>query len=76
MGRRLGGSSISSEAATQPVSNERENRPKRNCRSVRTYVKRLRCKLGDNADSPKYIVAEPRIGYRMPKGETQEREET
>ena len=44
--------------------------------SVRTYVKRLRRKLGDNADNPKYIFAEPRIGYRMPKGETQEREET
>ena len=36
--------------------------------SVRTYVKRLRRKLGEDADSPKYIFAEPRVGYRMPKG--------
>ena len=39
--------------------------------SVRTYVKRLRRKLGDNAGDPKYIFAEPRIGYRMEKGEEQ-----
>ena len=37
--------------------------------SVRTYVKRLRRKLGEDADSPKYIFAEPRVGYRMLKGE-------
>ena len=37
--------------------------------SVRTYVKRLRRKLGEDADSPKYIFAEPRVGYRMPRGE-------
>ena len=36
--------------------------------SVTTYVKRLRRKLGENADSPKYIFAEPRVGYRMAKG--------
>ena len=36
--------------------------------SVRTYVKRLRRKLGEDTDSPKYIFAEPRVGYRMPKG--------
>ena len=36
--------------------------------SVTTYVKRLRRKLGEDADSPKYIFAEPRVGYRMPKG--------
>ena len=35
--------------------------------SVRTYVKRLRRKLGDNAEDPKYIFAEPRVGYRMEK---------
>ena len=35
--------------------------------SVRTYVKRLRRKLGDSAGDPRYIVAEPRVGYRMPK---------
>ena len=37
--------------------------------SVRTYVKRLRRKLGEDAGSPRYIVAEPRVGYRMPKPE-------
>ena len=36
--------------------------------SVRTYVKRLRRKLGEDAGGPKYIFAEPRVGYRMPKG--------
>ena len=43
--------------------------------SVRTYVKRLRRKLREDAGNPKYIFAEPRVGYRMPKGETQEQEE-
>ncbi len=40
--------------------------------SVTTYVKRLRRKLGEDADSPKYIFAEPRVGYRMAKGEEPE----
>ena len=39
-------------------------------RSLRTIVGRLRRKLGDDADIPTYIFTEPRIGYRMPKGET------
>ena len=34
---------------------------------VRTYVRRLRRKLGDDANNPTYIFAEPRVGYRMPK---------
>ena len=42
--------------------------------SVRTYVKRLRRKLREDAGNPKYIFAEPRVGYRMPKGETREQE--
>ncbi len=37
--------------------------------SVRTYVKRLRRKLGDSAEDPRYIFAEPRVGYRMGKSE-------
>ena len=37
--------------------------------SVRTYVKRLRRKLGDSAEEPGYIFAEPRVGYRMAKPE-------
>ena len=34
---------------------------------VRTFVKRLRHKLGDDASNPAYIFAEPRVGYRMGK---------
>ena len=40
-------------------------------RPVRTAVKNLRRKLGDDAGSPKYIFTEPRVGYRMAKGEEQ-----
>ncbi len=36
---------------------------------VRNVVKLLRRKLGDDADNPRYIITEPRIGYRMAKGE-------
>ena len=38
-------------------------------RVIRTLVKRLRRKLDDSASSPTYIFAEPRVGYRMPKGQ-------
>ena len=37
-------------------------------RMIRTLVKRLRRKLDDDASGPTYIFAEPRVGYRMPKG--------
>ena len=37
---------------------------------VRTVVKNLRSKLGDEADDPSYIFNEPRVGYRMERGET------
>ena len=43
---------------------------------VRNIVKRLRRKLGEDAANPAFIFAEPRFGYRMEKGEGQEREET
>ena len=43
--------------------------------AVRTVVKNLRRKLGDDADNPAYIFNEPRVGYRMPKGETRGQEE-
>ena len=36
---------------------------------VRTIVKRLREKLGDDARSPDYVFTQPRVGYRMKKGE-------
>ena len=40
-----------------------------NMRALRTHLMRLRRKLGEDASSPEYIFAEPRVGYRMPKGE-------
>ena len=39
----------------------------RDARLVRAFVKKLRRKLGDDADSPAYIFTEPRVGYRMAK---------
>jgi DNA-binding response OmpR family regulator/signal transduction histidine kinase len=36
---------------------------------VRTYVKKLRHKLGDDAASPAYILTERGVGYRMPEPE-------
>ena len=38
-------------------------------RLIRTAVKSLRHKLGDDARSPSYIFTEPRVGYRMAKAE-------
>ena len=37
-------------------------------RVIRTLVRKLRGKLGDDARKPTYIFAERRVGYRMPKG--------
>ncbi len=36
-------------------------------RIIRTYIKELRKKLGDDASRPTYILSEPRVGYRMAK---------
>ena len=36
-------------------------------RIVRAFVKSLRRKLGDDANQPRYIYTEPRVGYRMAK---------
>ena len=36
---------------------------------VRDVVKRLRRKLGDDAADPRFIVTQPRVGYRMGVGE-------
>ena len=44
-------------------------------RPMRTIVSNLRRKLGDDADNPAYIFTEPRVGYRMPKGEKPEPED-
>ncbi len=39
-------------------------------RPMRTIIRRLRIKLGDDAADPAYIFTERHVGYRMPKGET------
>ena len=44
-------------------------------RPMRTAAKQLRRKLGDDANNPTYILNEPRVGYRMEKGEGPGREE-
>ena len=41
-----------------------------NLRVLRTHLMRLRRKLGEDGENPRYIIAEPRVGYRMPEGET------
>ena len=43
-------------------------------RLVRTLVKRLRRKLGDDVNDPRYIFTEPRVGYRIGKAEELEEE--
>ena len=40
--------------------------------ALRSAVKRQRSKLGDDASNPNYILAVPRVGYRMAKGEEKE----
>ena len=45
------------------------NRSDGNVRPMRTIVSKLRRKLGDDANNPTYIFTEPRVGFRMPKGE-------
>ena len=34
---------------------------------VRSFIRNLRRKLGDDAQHPRYIFTEPQVGYRMPK---------
>ena len=38
-------------------------------RVIRTLVRKLRYKLGEDARRPTYIFVERRVGYRMPKGQ-------
>ena len=40
-------------------------------RPMRTSVSAIRRKLGDDADNPTYIFTELRVGYRMPKSQSQ-----
>ena len=46
------------------------NRPD-DLRALRAHLRRLRSALGENADNPTYFFTEPRVGYRMAKGEGQ-----
>jgi two-component system KDP operon response regulator KdpE len=34
---------------------------------VRSFIRNLRRKLGDDARRPRFIFTEPQVGYRMPK---------
>lgn len=36
---------------------------------LRATMRNLRQKLKDDARIPRYIFTEPRVGYRMPKGQ-------
>ena len=38
-------------------------------RVTRTHLMHLRRKLGEDGSSPRYILAEPRVGYWMPEGD-------
>ena len=41
-------------------------------RPMRTVISTLRRRLGDDADNPTYIFTEPRVGYRMARGQAGE----
>ena len=44
-------------------------------RPMRTIVGKLRRKLGDDTEHPRYIFTEPRVGYRMPRGKAPDGDE-
>lgn len=39
---------------------------------LRTFIRKLRRKLGDSAGNPAYIFTEPRVGYRMAMSESRQ----
>ena len=41
-----------------------------NVQALRTHLRRLRQKLDEDATNPRYIFAEPRVGYRMAAGQS------
>ena len=47
-----------------------------NLRALRTHLRRIRSQLGESASNPTYFFAEPRVGYRMPRSERQEADES
>ena len=42
---------------------------------MHTMVGKLRLKMGDDADNSTYIFTESRVGFQIPKGEGQERDD-
>ena len=40
-----------------------------NLRALRTHLSQIRRQIGEDASNPTYIFAEPRVGYRMRRGE-------
>ena len=46
--------------------------PDADVRPMRTVISTLRRRLGDDSENPTYIFTEPRVGYRMARGETRE----
>ena len=45
-----------------------------NLQTLRTHLRRLRVKLGDDGTDHSYIVAKPRVGYRMAKADESRRD--
>ena len=43
---------------------------------LRNVVKKLRRKLGDDAADPRYIITEPRVGYRMAAGHAEAKDDS
>ena len=43
-----------------------------NLRVLRTHLMRVRKKLGEDGENPRYMPVEPRVGYWMPEGEGSE----
>ena len=62
-----GGRALTHEHLLQRVWGEEHSG---NSGPVRNIVKRLRRKLGEDAENPVYIHAEPGVGYRMAESET------
>ena len=44
-------------------------------RALRTHLRRIRSHFGEDASDPTYFFSEPRVGYRMPRGEGRELEQ-
>ena len=65
-----GGRVVTYDHLLQRIWGERK-RKSDDMRPMRTVAKKLRRKLGDVVDAPTYIFTEARVGYRMPRGETQ-----